>query len=646
MRLRTRALLAAVFAALFLSLPGPDPDGGGPHLGYLAVRQWLLDPAASPLAAWTQGGHVPGLAVDLVQSPTSATDHDRAAYERLDDEWAAARSAEGAATVPGPAHAPQLVLAVRIGQRGVRAELARPDGGLSRLETPLPGRWSLLPGALAIALAILLQRVLPALLLAGLCGSVAVVFTALLPPALLPGLGAAALHFAGDAFLRRTLVEDFHLRITLFVVLLFATVAWTNVNGGFRGLVALLQRRVRGPVGAQFATFASGLVLLFDDYTSCLVSGTAMRPLCDRLRVSRAKLAYLVDSTAAPVAGVSVVSTWIAYEISQFRAPLSLVTRADGTPYVADDAMSVFLASLPFRSYCWFALGLVLLVIVLRRDLPPMLAVERAARRAPPPAGDGAEASAEPGRAALALAPLGLLVLGSLLLLLRGWPIEQALPIAAGLAALVAALLSRLVARLPWRTLAAAALGAGRSLAAPLAVLFLAWTLGHVTSDLGTSHFLAAAVRGWLWPAALPIALFLLAGAIAFATGSSFGTMAILLPHVVLLAADLGRSSDLPGGADLLLLLGIAAVLDGAIFGDHCSPISDTTLLSSLASGCDHVQHTATQLPYALLAMATAALFGYLPAVWLGPGAWMFALPAGFAAMAFVLRRLGGAPDG
>src|SRR5690606_2886413 len=110
------------------------------------------------------------------------------------------------------------------------------------------------------------------------------------------------------------------------------------------GLVALLQRRVRGPVGAQLCAFAGGLAIFFDDYSNCLLNGTAMRPLADRRRVSREKLAYIVDSTAAPVAGLSLFSTWVVYEMSQYRLPLTQVTRADGTPYTADDTLEVFLA--------------------------------------------------------------------------------------------------------------------------------------------------------------------------------------------------------------------------------------------------------------------------------------------------------------
>ena len=168
----------------------------------------------------------------------------------------------------------------------------------------------------------------------------------------------------------------------------------------------------------------------------------------------------------------------------------------------------------------------------------------------------------------------------------------------------------------------------------PFGILFLAWSLGHISADVGTSLFLCASVRDVVAAAALPPVLFLVAGAVSFATGTSFGTMAILLPNVVVLAHRLGTDAPFLGdpqlGGPALMLLSIGAVLEGSIFGDHCSPISDTTVLSSVGSRCDHLAHVATQLPYALLAAAAELLLGYLPMVLLGPAWW----PASYAAAA------------
>jgi Na+/H+ antiporter NhaC len=674
MRLRTRLLAALVFFALFVLVPSADSPSDRAFLARLDVRAWLLD-AAGPLASHARDGTLPPLAVDLRTSPPIADEAERrrqvAAYERLAAEWAAARTADGAATRVDPTR-PPVPLLVRVGERGAQAELPTATGVAAARTFPFPSRIGLLPALLAITVAVLTQRVLLALLVACLAGAIAHVAGGA-DGALAAVLGGVE-HFAVDALWRRSVLADFYLRITLFVVFLFMTVGLITRNGGVTGLVALLQRRVRGPVGAQLATFAAGLAVFFDDYTNCLLVGSTMRPLCDASRVSREKLAYVVDSTAAPIAGVSVFSTWILYEMSTYRAPLALVTRADGTPYVPDDAFAVFVSTLPYRCYCWFALAMVVLVAVMRRDFGPMLAAERRARAgvAPPPgSGDvgGLRTAPTASSPANALLPLAVLVLGTIGgMAALGIAATSALPPAptasdavqrvlanaqSDVALLVASIAAWLVAsvcslvggRLGPREVLRTSLAATRTLWVPFGILFLAWSLGHLCSDLGTSRWLAASAREQLSPVALPVLLFVVAGGIAFATGTSFGTMAILLPNVVVLAHEVGAAAAFTGdpaaGGPALMLLCIGAVLEGAIFGDHCSPISDTTVLSSLGSGCGLLAHVATQLPYALLVFAVALSCGYLPLVLIGPHVWPACLLAGVLVLALALRLLG-----
>ncbi|MCA8973752.1 MAG: hypothetical protein KDC98_03475, partial [Planctomycetes bacterium] len=501
-----------------------------------------------------------------------------------------------------------------------------------------------------IVMALLFGRVLLALIAGGLAGAIAFVWPSARPDlGDLPGtLGDGAMHFAVDALFRRSLCEDFYLRITLFVVCLFMTVGVITRNGGVHGLVALMQRRVRGAVSAQLAAWATGLVIFFDDYTNCMVTGTAMRPLADSQRISREKLAYIVDSTAAPVAGVSLFSTWVQYEISQFSAPLTMVTDASGRPYTEQDAFDVFLATLPFRFYCFLALLFVPLIALSRRDFGPMLTAERRARRqqghvlaaASRPVGKGIVEGPEPTvplRAVNGLVPLLILILGAGGAILGFGVRSDIALLQASVAAYVVAVALTLIQRLlsPLQLLAVSARST-RTLVPAFGILFLAWTLGHISGDLGTSYFLCASGRGAMAAEALPLVLFGLSGLIAFATGTSFGTMAILLPNVVILAHQLGAESSFLGdprlGGPALMMLSIGAVLEGAIFGDHCSPISDTTVLSSLGSGCNHIAHVSTQLPYALLVAVAALLCGYLPMVMIGPGWWplSYALAIGF----------------
>jgi Na+/H+ antiporter NhaC len=180
------------------------------------------------------------------------------------------------------------------------------------------------------------------------------------------------------------------------------------------------------------------------------------------------------------------------------------------------------------------------------------------------------------------------------------------------------------------------ALRSAKSLGIAIVILLLAWCIGQTCKDLGTAFYLTAAFRDLMSAAILPILMFLLAGLIAFATGTSYGTMAILLPNVVVLSHTIGAESSFGGPA--LMVLTIGSVLEGSIFGDHCSPISDTTVLSSLGTRCDHLHHVQTQIPYAVLTMATATLCGYLPMVLLGTSWWWLSMLLGPAALvAFLL---------
>lgn len=688
MSFRTRILVALVLVTAVALVP--SPDGSRAQLTHLRVRDWLLDARDSPLTAWVADGRMPALAVEVLLSPPiedpGRLAAEKARYARIAAEWAQARTHGGTPTTIDPGRG-TLLLTVRAGSHGIAAAIAQPSGAAASLQVPYPDRWSLLPAVLAIAIAFATRSVLGALLLGGLAGAIAHVATAV--PGVTPSFLDATLHGVRHYFVsavwQRSLGEDFYLRVTLFVALLFVTIGIVARNGGIHGLVALLQRRVRGPRSVQFCTFLTGIAIFFDDYSNCLLTGTAMRPLADSRRVSREKLAYLVDSTAAPIAGLSIFSTWVVYEMSQYRLPLTQVTRRDGTLYTANDTFEVFLASMPFRFYCLFALGLVLLVILLRRDFGPMLAAERRARRtgqvlAPDARGivdvDAVvmrPTAGTPRRARNAVVPLAALILGTVGCML--WQGLSAAPLPGGEAtfgdrlrhvlanahsdeallwasvgALAIALCMTFAQRLlSGRETARTALRSTKALYVPIGILFFAWSLGHVCHDLGTSLFLTALVEDSLSPLLLPLALFTVAGGIAFATGTSFGTMAILLPNIVVLAHDLGTATaftgDAAAGGPALMLLCIAAVLEGSIFGDHCSPISDTTVLSSLGTQCDHLAHVTTQLPYALLASATSLVCGYLPMVALGPGWWPLSLLLGLAVMAAFLLLFGRDPD-
>jgi Na+/H+ antiporter NhaC len=679
-----RWLLALAFGALYFVLPTADRG----QLAFLDVRKWLSAEDDSQLAAPTapfslalhSSGKLPPLAADWQVAGSESVP--RATREadcgRIQRAWARSAGREVDTTLPA------IGLRVRVGDNGHLAELITFDGSpLARREVLaepragavsdafLPDRNSLLPALVAIALAILTRRIIPSLLIGAFVGA----FVYLRGDAL-----AAAHHLLTDTIWNDVLRSQFNQEVMGFVVFLFMTVGVMARSGGILGMVEWVRRFARGPVSTQLCSWIIGILIFFDDYSNCIIAGSTMRPLTDRNGVSREKLAYIVDSTAAPVAGISIFSTWIAYEVSMFAPQLPEVTNTDGNPYTVTDGFAVFVETLPVRFYCIFTLGLVLLTILMRRELGPMFTAERRARTENKPVADDARpmvadglARTEPPpgapqRGINALLPIMVLITATIALIYRNGSAalsadEATLPLferipkilgngesqralfhAAILAFVVACVMALAQRILGLVDVLLAALRAAQSLIFAVVILVLAWTIGEVCkSDLGTASFLTAAFHGSFSPVILPLLMFLTSALVAFSTGTSYGTMAILLPNVVVLAHTMGSTVPELGGPALMILT-IGAVLEGSIFGDHCSPISDTTVLSSVACGSDHLHHVRTQAPYAILGFLAAAFAGYLPAVWFGPSIWPICWVLGFLMMAAVLWFFGKDP--
>ena len=344
----------------------------------------------------------------------------------------------------------------------------------------------------------------------------------------------------------------------------------------------------------------------------------------------------------------------------------------------ASDGYSVFIQTIPYRFYCLFALALCGLVAFTGRDFGPMLAAERRARTTgelvrkdgTPMVSDlvtkMVPAEGVTTRAWRALVPLAVFVFFTV-----GWVFytgyvgaqEAGLEISLssrGLsnilgkgnsyaallygssAGFLIAVLASMAASLSITGIMRAAISGLRATAMALVILYPAWMIGAACGDLGTATYITAAVGDALPPELLPVLLFAISGLVAFSTGSSWSTMSILLPLVVGLAYQLGLECEI--GAAGLVVVSIGAVLEGAIFGDHCSPISDTTVLSSTACASDHVDHVRTQMPYALLAMVVAVVCGYLPVTYMGASPWV-CLPVGFIVLFATLRLVGGRAD-
>ena len=464
----------------------------------------------------------------------------------------------------------------------------------------------------------------------------------------------------------------------LMLVFTFSLMGMVNVlvrGGGVQGLVNAFSRHAKSARSTQLVTAAMGTVIFFDDYANSEVVGASARPLTDARRISREKLSYIVDSTAAPLAGVAIISTWIGIELQLLSEQL---------PYIPGyhSAYELFFHLVPYRFYCLFTLALVYLFVLSQRDFGPMLRAERRARKTGAVLREGAQLLAAGGftstlpkegaplRWANAVVP----ILVALFAVFGGFFVAAYGPMTA------AGEVFDLFSFATWRsafvhggdhsTTVLAVAGLSASVAAiaihaaqgilslregllcwlagiwamrlALGILVMAISIRGVTEALDTAPFLVSLLHNVpaLW---LPLLSFLVAAAVSFSTGTSWGTMGILLPVVVpLVHHQLGLHPEIAAGP--ITLLAVASVLDGAIFGDHCSPISDTTVLSSLASSADHVDHVRTQIPYASLSMLAAALFGYVGVAWIG---WtgIVAYPLGIVALLAFLLIFGRNPD-
>ena len=524
------------------------------------------------------------------------------------------------------------------------------------------GWFSILPPLLAIALALIFREVVTALFAGVWLGALAV-------GGFNPLSGTARLV---DTFMVPAVADSDHASIMVFTLFLGAMVGLISRNGGTQGIVAALAPLASTPRRGKLATWGAGMAIFFDDYANTLIVGNTMRPITDRLRISREKLAYIVDSTAAPVSALVPVSTWVGYEISLIGDGLAIA--AEQTPGSAEALFAVspfgiFIQSIPFLFYPLLALAFVFMTSVTERDFGAMAAAERRAAEGRGLFGDDAtlptDTSAEEMQpkegAPHSWWNAGLPVMTVIIVVLAGLYTSGRAEVGAGAelrdvfgeadsygallwgslgGVLVAMALSLGQRILTLKECIEAAVGGTKAMMIAMVILVLAWSLGAVTEAIGTSSFLAMLLSERVAIELVPVIVFLTSAVMAFATGTSWGTMAIMLPVVIPLTVALGGPAVFPGGPDSAIFFGgIASVLAGAIFGDHCSPISDTTVLSSTASACDHVDHVRTQLPYALVVAVIGMVFGNVGTAY-GMSPWL-SLGIGVVLLALLLRFLG-----
>ncbi len=461
---------------------------------------------------------------------------------------------------------------------------------------------SILPPLIAIVLALLTKEVLLSLVIAIFVGSTI-------------ASGSIITGFTDflNKYLVGSLTDEWNISILIFCLLIGGLIGIIDKNGGTKGLASLLIKKAVTVKSALLSTWLLGLAIFFDDYANSLIVGNSMRGITDRLKISREKLAYIIDSTAAPVSSIALISTWVGMELGLIQSSL------DGLG-VDLGSYDVFLRSIPYRFYSLLALSFVLMVILTGRDYGSMLKAEQAARLQKT-INDQDVTLEKSTRWYNAILPIFAVILITVIGLYEngggfdGKSIQDAFSNADAsvvllwssfIGIIIAGLLSLGTKTLTLPEITDAFIEGVKSMVVPAMILVLAWTLGAVNSELGTAALMVQIIGDNIPAFLIPTILFIVPAFIAFSTGTSWGTNAIVMPIAVELAY-------LSGGVDLIIPA-VGAVLTGAVMGDHLSPISDTTIMSSMASGCHHISHVNTQIPYALTVASVALGVGFIPA--------------------------------
>ena len=485
--------------------------------------------------------------------------------------------------------------------------------------------WSLVPPIVAIALALITKEVYSSLFIGILMGAL-----------LYSGFSfeGTVLHIFEDGLIG-VLSSPSNMGILIFLVILGTMVCLMNRAGGSAAFGRWASKRIKTRVGAELATIVLGVLIFIDDYFNCLTVGSVMRPVTDKHNVSRAKLAYLIDATAAPVCIIAPISSWAA-AVSGF---------VEG-----EDGLSLFVRAIPYNFYALLTIMMMVVMVLMKEEFGPMGIHETNALKgdlfttASRPYDAAAEGEKENprGRVMDLLIPIISLVVCCVIgMIYTGGFFEGTDFITAfsqsdasvGLVlgsffGLVITIVLYLVRRvLNFRDCMACLPDGFKAMVPAILILSFAWTLKSMTDSLGASEFVSGVVKSSAggFMNLLPAIIFVIVCVIAFATGTSWGTFGILIPIVV---------NVFSGTNHELMIISISACMAGAVCGDHCSPISDTTIMASAGAQCDHVNHVTTQLPYALVAAAvsfvTYIIAGFVQTAWI-------ALPAGIILMAVVL---------
>ena len=502
------------------------------------------------------------------------------------------------------------------------------------------GLLTILPPLVAIALAFITKNVVISLFLGTLSGCF-----------LLQISGNNVIYAIINSFLDfveralNSLADPWNAGIVLQVMVIGGVISLVSKMGGAKAIAEALAKKAKTPRSAQLITWLLGVLVFFDDYANSLIVGPIMKPVADKMKISRERLSFIIDATAAPIAGIMIVSTWIGLEVGLIKDGFESIGQSA-------DAFGVFLNTIPYRFYNILILVFVVATSYFLRDFGPMRKAEIRARKgyisdtnkeiALDKAAEEEMAPKEGVKLSIwnAIIPIGALMISALIsfyysgytaimggedaalqILMTNSPmsftaIREAFSASdASVALFQSALFASIVA-----------IGMGvckkiftfseavdvwvdgmKGLIITGVILILAWSLSSVIKELGTAAFLVQMLSDSVPKFLLPSIIFILGAIISFATGTAYGTMGILMPLAIPLSFSISPDFG-------YVVMSTSAVLTGAIFGDHCSPISDTTIMSSMGAGCHHIDHVKTQMPYALTVAAITVICGYIPA--------------------------------
>lgn len=491
--------------------------------------------------------------------------------------------------------------------------------------------WSLLPPVVAIALALITKEVYSSLFLGILTGGL-----------LWSGFAfeGTVTHVFQDGIVS-VLANSYNVGILAFLVILGAMVCLMNRAGGSAAFGRWAQKNIKTRVGAQMATIVLGILIFIDDYFNCLTVGSVMRPVTDSHQVSRAKLAYLIDATAAPVCIIAPISSWAA-AVSGFVD--------DGS------GLALFIRAIPYNYYALLTIVMLVGLVVMKADFGPMATYEANAARGDLFSGKNPYAEADDGAAAEngtvldLVAPIVVLVACCVIGMLysggffsgagfvdafSGSDASVGLLLGSAFGLVFTVVFYLLRRRMKFKEMMDCIPEGFKAMVPAILILTFAWSLKAMTDSLGAREFVYAVVKGSAagFQLFLPAIIFVIGCFLSFATGTSWGTFGILIPIVL-------SVFPLESGNPLSIVC-VSACMAGAVCGDHCSPISDTTIMASAGAQCDHVSHVTTQLPYAMTAAAVSCVAyiaaGIFAAV--GLSTWL-ALPLGVVLMLLVLAAM------